>query len=82
MQERWDGGGYPDQLAGDSIPVGSRIIAVADAFCAMTTDRPQAPARSTADALIELDRCAGTQFDPAVVAVTAEVVTRAPFVAA
>ena len=82
VQERWDGGGYPDQLTGDSIPIGARIIAVANAFCAMTTDRAHAPARSTADALTEIDRCAGTQFDPAVVAVVAEVVTRAPLVPA
>jgi len=76
MQERWDGAGYPDQLAGDSIPVGARIIAVADAFCAMTTDRVRAPARTPAEALAELDRCSGTQFDPTVVAAVAEVVTR------
>jgi two-component system cell cycle response regulator len=67
--ERWDGTGYPDGLAGDQIPVGARIVAVADAFSAMTEDRPHAAARSVDDALAELLACSGTQFDPAVVAV-------------
>jgi diguanylate cyclase (GGDEF)-like protein len=65
--ERWDGAGYPDRLAGDAIPVGARILAVADAFCAMTEERSYAPARSVEGALEELRKCAGTQFDPAVV---------------
>jgi two-component system, cell cycle response regulator len=65
--ERWDGDGYPDRLAGDEIPLGARIVAVADAFDAMTVPRPYSTARSEADALAELRRCAGTQFDPAVV---------------
>ena len=65
--ERWDGTGYPDGLAGEEIPLGSRIVAVCDAFDAMTTDRPyRAPHRHSA-ALAELRRCAGTQFDPRVV---------------
>jgi len=66
--ERWDGGGYPDGLAGDRIPLGARIVAVADAFDAMTGPRPHALRRSAEDALAELHRCAGTQFDPEVVA--------------
>jgi len=65
--ERWDGAGYPDSLAGTAIPLGARIIAVADAFDAMTVDRPYRAAMSVFAALAELDRCAGTQFDPAVV---------------
>jgi two-component system, cell cycle response regulator len=65
--ERWDGGGYPDGLAGDAIPLGARIVAVADAFDAMTGPRPYSTARSEGEALEELRRCAGTQFDPAVV---------------
>jgi len=65
--ERWDGGGYPDGLVGDQIPVGARIIAVADAFCAMTESRPYAEARSIQSALAELRSCSGTQFDSAVV---------------
>ncbi len=65
--ERWDGDGYPDALAGEAIPLGARIVAVADAFDAMTSDRPYRTAISRADALAELHRCAGTQFDPAVV---------------
>ena len=65
--ERWDGAGYPDGLAGEEIPLGARIIAVADAFDAMTSPRPYATARSPAAALEELRRCAGSQFDPVVV---------------
>ena len=65
--ERWDGAGYPDGLAGEEIPLGARIVAVADAFDAMTSARPYAVARSAEAALQELHRCAGAQFDPAVV---------------
>jgi two-component system, cell cycle response regulator len=65
--ERWDGGGYPDALAGDEIPLGSQIVFVCDAFSAMTSDRPYAPALSEDDARAELLRHAGTQFAPAVV---------------
>jgi HD-GYP domain-containing protein (c-di-GMP phosphodiesterase class II) len=65
--ERWEGGGYPDALAGDGIPLGARIVAVADAFAAMTAGRPYRPARPVEDALAELRREAGSQFDPAVV---------------
>jgi HD-GYP domain-containing protein (c-di-GMP phosphodiesterase class II) len=65
--ERWDGGGYPDALAGAAIPLGARIVAVADAFDAMTSQRPYRAAISHADALAELRRCAGAQFDPVVV---------------
>ncbi len=72
--ERWDGQGYPDGLAGEAIPLGARIIAVCDAFDAMTTDRPYRSAIPVDDALDELRRCAGTQFDPAVVAVFCEIV--------
>ena len=62
--ERWDGSGYPDGLAGEEIPIGSRIIAVCDAFDAMVTERPYKAGRSTQRRLDELRRCAGTQFDP------------------
>ena len=65
--ERWDGEGYPDRLAGEEIPLLSRVVAVCDAFSAMTTDRPYRPAMPEQDALAELRRCAGTQFDPRVV---------------
>jgi diguanylate cyclase (GGDEF)-like protein/putative nucleotidyltransferase with HDIG domain len=65
--ERWDGSGYPDSLAGAEIPVGARIIFVADAFDAMTSDRTYRRRRSRDEALAEILRCAGTQFDPSVV---------------
>jgi HD-GYP domain-containing protein (c-di-GMP phosphodiesterase class II) len=65
--EHWDGGGYPRGLSGEQIPLASRIIAVADAFDAMTHDRPYRAALSHQNALAELRRCAGTQFDPSVV---------------
>lgn len=65
--ERWDGTGYPDRLAGEQIPLGARLIAVVDAYEAMTTDRPYQRARPRAWALAELRRCAGEQFDPALV---------------
>ncbi len=65
--ERWDGQGYPDKLVGEAIPLGARIVAVADAYHAMTTNRPYQPARDAASALAELRHCAGTQFDPTVV---------------
>jgi HD-GYP domain-containing protein (c-di-GMP phosphodiesterase class II) len=66
--EHWDGGGYPDQLTGHQIPLIARIVCACDAFSAMTTDRPYRAARTESDALAELARCAGTQFDPRVVA--------------
>jgi HD-GYP domain-containing protein (c-di-GMP phosphodiesterase class II) len=65
--ERWDGMGYPDALDGDAIPVGARIVAVADAFAAMIAGRPYRAARTPEEALDELRLAAGTQFDPAVV---------------
>jgi diguanylate cyclase (GGDEF)-like protein len=65
--ERWDGTGYPDRLAADAIPVGGRIVAVADAFAAMIAGRPYRAARSPEEALAELQSAAGTQFDPDVV---------------
>ena len=65
--ERYDGHGYPDGLVGDEIPLGSRIIAACDAFDAMTTDRPYQPAIPVGEALDELRRCAGGQFDPLVI---------------
>jgi diguanylate cyclase (GGDEF)-like protein len=65
--EHWDGSGYPNGLAGEQIPLGARIILVADAFVAITTDRPYRPAQSERAALRELRAHAGTQFDPSVV---------------
>ncbi len=66
--ERWDGGGYPDGLVGDAIPLGARIVAVADSFDAMTTDRPYRNALPLEQVWEILREGAGTQWDPAVVA--------------
>jgi diguanylate cyclase (GGDEF)-like protein len=74
--ERWDGAGYPDCLAGEAIPLGARVILVCDAYDAMTSTRPYRRAMSQADALSELRRCAGRQFDPRVVAAFARVIAR------
>jgi HD-GYP domain-containing protein (c-di-GMP phosphodiesterase class II) len=65
--ERWDGSGYPDGLAGEAIPLGSRIVFVCSAFHDMISERPHSPALEPTQALAELERGAGTQFDPDVV---------------
>jgi len=65
--ERWDGQGYPDGLQGDAIPFGARIVAIADAFEVMISHRAYITTRTPAQALEELRRCAGTQFDPVLV---------------
>src|SRR5207302_9551130 len=70
--ERWDGTGYPDGLPGDSIPLGARIIFVADAYDAMISERVYRRRVSPEQAISELDRCAGSQFDPDVVTALAE----------
>lgn len=62
--ERYDGKGYPDGLAGEQISLGSRILCVADSFDAMVSDRPYRKSMSVEEAFMELERCAGTQFDP------------------
>jgi diguanylate cyclase (GGDEF)-like protein len=72
--ERFDGSGYPDGLAGQQIPLGARIIAVCDAFTAMTSSRPYAAQRTVPEAVAELRQCAGSQFDPAVVDLFSEMV--------
>jgi HD-GYP domain-containing protein (c-di-GMP phosphodiesterase class II) len=65
--ERWDGQGYPDQLAGEAIPLGARILTAVDAYLTMIMDRPYRRAYTPAVAVAELRRCAGSQFDPQVV---------------
>ena len=62
--ERFDGGGYPDGTAGEDIPLGARIVAICDAYHAITSERPYGQARPHEDAIQELRRCAGHQFDP------------------
>ena len=76
--ERWDGDGYPAGLRGEEIPLEARIIAVADAFSAMTADRPYRQRMSLEEACAELERCAGSQFDPVVVRLFVEEVRRTP----
>ena len=66
--ERWDGTGYPDGRKGEEIPIEARILCIADSFDAMTSTRPYRAPKSPEDALAELERCAGTQFDPELVA--------------
>ena len=81
--ERWDGTGYPERLSGEEIPLGARIIFVADAYDAMTSDRAYRGRLTPREAIEELERCSGTQFDPAIVAAFArELSDRAPVVAA
>jgi len=65
--ERVDGTGYPDRLTGDTIPLGARIIAVADCFDSMVSERSYKQGRSMEEAMEELHRCSGTQFDPKIV---------------
>jgi two-component system cell cycle response regulator len=72
--EAFDGGGYPDGLAGDAIPLGARVIAICDAFDAMISNRPYSPAKTIDEALGELRRCAGTQFDPTIVPLFEQVI--------
>jgi HD-GYP domain-containing protein (c-di-GMP phosphodiesterase class II) len=72
--ERFGGGGYPSGVAGETIPLGARIIAVADSFDAMTSNRPYRDGMPYAKAIAELKRCTGTQFDPDVVAAFLKVI--------
>jgi HD-GYP domain-containing protein (c-di-GMP phosphodiesterase class II) len=84
--EHWDGSGYPDALKGEGIPLGARILLVCDAYDSMTTDRAYRKALSYEEAVSELVRCRGTQFDPVVVdaalPVLAELFREAPASAA
>ncbi len=70
--ERWDGSGYPHGLQGEKIPIQARIIGIADAYDAMVSDRPYRKGKRHEDAVMEIRRCAGSQFDPAVVEVFVE----------
>jgi len=73
--EDWDGTGYPDKLVGPAIPRVARIVRCCDAFSAMTTDRSYRKALPVAEAVAELHRCSGTDFDPEVVDALADIVT-------
>ena len=79
--ERWDGTGYPDGYAGVGIPMASRIVFACDAYHAMTSDRPYRAAMERGEAVSELCRCAGSQFDPDVIEALLEVIDEAPAVA-
>src|SRR5205085_10999558 len=76
--EHFDGSGYPDGLGGDKIPLGSRILAVCDAYAAMTSERPWRAPMSDQDAVARLEREAGTRFDPEVVAAFAATLSISP----
>ena len=71
--ERWDGNGYPTGKAGEEIPLEARVLAIADAFDAMTSDRPYRRALTRGEALAEVERCAGTQFDPQIAEIFLEI---------
>jgi putative two-component system response regulator len=71
--ECFDGGGYPDGLAGEAIPLGARVVAIADTYDAITSSRAYRRARGPAAALAEIERCAGTQFDPDLAALFREI---------
>ena len=76
--ERYDGGGYPDGLAGEEIPLVARIVCACDAYSAITTDRPYRAGRSPEEAVAEMRRCAGSHFDPNVVEALALALERMP----
>jgi HD-GYP domain-containing protein (c-di-GMP phosphodiesterase class II) len=76
-RERFDGSGYPDRLQGDQIPVGAKVLAVVDAYTSMLADRPYQKPRLPKEALDEIRRHSGTQFDPAVVNAFSQVMARA-----
>jgi len=73
--EAWDGRGYPQGISGEEIPIECRILAIADAYDAMTSDRPYRKAMPQELAIHELRRCAGTQFDPVLVEKFIDIVT-------
>jgi len=76
--EFYDGTGYPDRIEGERIPYGARVIAIADAYDTITSERTYKKARSPEDAFLELERCASNQFDPSLVRVFIETMRRAP----
>ena len=77
--ERWDGKGYPDGLAAEAIPEGARILTVADSYNAMVTDRPYRQSVQKEEALAEVERCSGKQFDPRIAAAFLEMMRSGNF---
>ena len=73
--ERWDGGGYPQGIQGENIPLVARIVTVADVFDALTNERPYKCAWSVAETIVEMQRCAGSQFDPKIIEMFLKVVS-------
>ncbi|RPI78312.1 MAG: HD domain-containing protein, partial [Chloroflexi bacterium] len=74
--ERWDGWGYPDGLKAEQIPLGARILAVADSLEAMCSDRPYRPTMKFSNAITEIQQCSGSQFDPRVVDALSELIKK------
>lgn len=77
--ERWDGKGFPDRLENENIPLMARLLAVADSYDAITSDRPYRQRRTRVEAIAEIRRCSGTQFDPEIVEAFVAVVSRETF---
>jgi HD-GYP domain-containing protein (c-di-GMP phosphodiesterase class II) len=76
--EFYDGSGYPDRIEGEQIPYGARVIAIADAYDTITSERTYKKARTPEDAFAELERCAANQFDPELVRIFVDTMRRAP----
>jgi putative nucleotidyltransferase with HDIG domain len=77
--ERWDGRGFPDRLCAGDIPLMARVLAVADAYDAMTSDRPYRQRRNRVEAIAEIERCSGSQFDPEIVEAFVEITSHKMF---
>jgi HD-GYP domain-containing protein (c-di-GMP phosphodiesterase class II) len=76
--EYFDGSGYPEKLSGENIPLGSRIIAIADSYDTITSERAYKKPRTSEAAIAELQRCAGMQFDPTIVSIFVAILSQNP----